>query len=88
MRARARHVHERMPRRGNGSVAYATVRARASQGYGAEPNRCGDRVQMLTPAKNMPCTLFKASQKCVLVIQLLNHLFHSRDGMLSYQNKP
>jgi len=81
-------VRERVLGHGNGGAACAAVRARASQGYGAEPNQGSDRVQMLMSAGNVPFMLFKASQKCISVIQLLNHLFHSRGGMSSYQNKP
>ena len=44
----------------------------------------GDRVQTLKPSGNMPCMIFKAPQKSISMLQLLNHLFYTRDGMLGY----
>ena len=72
-------VRERVLGHDNGGASGAAVHARASQGYGTKPNQGGDRVQMLTPAENVPCTLFKASQKCISVIQF----FYTKEGMLN-----
>ena len=46
--------------------------------------RHGDRAQSLKPAGNVPCTLFKASQKSTSLVQTPNHLCYTQEGMLGY----
>ena len=57
-------------------------RARRVNQRSAPSRGNGDRVQTLKPSRNVPCMIFKVPQKSISMLQLLNHLFYTRDGML------
>ena len=69
-----------VPGHGNGGAAWAAVCACLRRPWPSH----GDRGQTLQPFGNVSYTLFKASQKPISMLQLLNQLFNTRDGMLGH----